>query len=91
MRTLLLLSGLAVGTTLALAPTHARAANADHPYQNVDHSNDNGNNTGDSKVEGLNAAQLDENQKPPYQQSPSIVVTQPPGTASSTVITRPAR
>ena len=89
MRTIVLLSGLALGTTLALAPMHVRAANADHPYQNVDHSNDNGNNTGDSKVEGLNAAQLDENQRSPMQ-APSVVLTQPPGTASAVVVP-PAR
>ena len=79
MRTIILLSGLALGTAVALAPGQGRAANAGHPYQNVDHSNDKGNDTGDSKVEGLNAAQLDENQKPPVH-APSVVVTQPPGT-----------
>ena len=46
------------------APLGARAANADHPYQNVDHSNDAGNNTGDSQVDRLNQAQLNSNGVP---------------------------
>ncbi len=41
----------------------AMAANADQPYKNVDKRNDSGNDTGDSRVDGLNRAQLDENQK----------------------------
>ena len=40
------------------APAVALAANADHPYQNIDHSNDAGNNTGDARVDRLNQAQL---------------------------------
>ena len=86
MRTILLLSGLALGTALTLAPGQVQAANADHPYQKVDKSNDKGNDTGDSKVESLNAAQLDENQKPPAQ-PPSVIVAQPPGA----VVVAPAR
>lgn len=38
------------------------AANADQPHQNVDHSNDAGNSTGNSKVDALNRGQLDQNQ-----------------------------
>jgi hypothetical protein len=51
------------GATMALAPPGAHAANADNPYGNVDHRNDAGNDTGDSRVDGLNANQLNENYK----------------------------
>jgi hypothetical protein len=44
----------------ALAPS-AHAANARHPYSNVNHANDAGNDTGDSQVDQLNSAQLDQN------------------------------
>ncbi len=53
----------------ALAP-QAHAAHAGAPYTNVDHSNDAGNNTGDSEVEKLNEAQLDKNYHPPAQPQP---------------------
>jgi hypothetical protein len=43
---------------LLLAPAAAWAANARHPYSNVNHANDAGNDTGDSQVEALNQAQL---------------------------------
>ncbi len=36
----------------------ARAANADHPYSNINPQNDAGNDTGDSRVDALNQAQL---------------------------------
>jgi hypothetical protein len=52
---------LVVGTGLAFAPRPALAAHAGAPYTNVDHSNDAGNDTGDSRVEGLNASQLNQN------------------------------
>ncbi|WP_158741998.1 hypothetical protein [Acidisphaera sp. L21] len=53
---------LALAGALALAaPLAAHAANADHPYQNVDRRNDAGNNTGDSQVDRLNQSQLDNN------------------------------
>ena len=55
---------LAFGFGLALAPWPALAAHAGAPYTNVDPSNDRGNDTGDSQVEGLNQRQLDQN----YQQ-----------------------
>lgn len=42
------------------------AADAAHPYSNIDHSNDAGNDTGDSQVETLNQQQLDENYQGPY-------------------------
>ena len=82
MKTALLLSMLAAGS-FALASAPACAANADHPYQNVDPSNDKGNDTGDSQVDKLNSGQLDENQHPQSQQfatpaAPSAVVA-PPG------------
>ena len=52
---------LVVGSGLAFAPRPALAAHAGAPYTNVDHSNDAGNDTGDSQVEGLNARQLNQN------------------------------
>jgi hypothetical protein len=52
---------LALGIILASAPQPALAANAGAPYTNVDPSNDRGNDTGDSKVEGLNKTQSDQN------------------------------
>jgi hypothetical protein len=60
----LVVSGL---PAFALAPTAAFAAHAGAPYTNVDHSNDAGNDTGDSRVEGLNSAQLNENYSGPLQ------------------------
>ena len=41
-------------------------ADADHPYSNIDRSNDAGNDTGDSQVDRLNAQQLNENYRGPY-------------------------
>jgi hypothetical protein len=52
------------GALLLAAPIAAHAANADHPYSNVDHRNDAGNNTGDSQVDRLNQAQLETNGSP---------------------------
>ena len=46
------------------APLAAHAANADHPYQNIDPRNDAGNNTGDYRVDRLNRAQLRSNGVP---------------------------
>ena len=48
-----------LASALALGSVPALAANADHPYTNIDHSNDKGNNTGDSQVDKLNQAQID--------------------------------
>jgi hypothetical protein len=72
-----------LGLGTALAPSYAHAANANNPYGNVDHSNDMGNDTGDSQVEGLNAQQLDENYRGPVQVrppagAPMVVPAQPP-------------
>ncbi len=70
---------------LALAPSSVLAAHAGDPYRNVDHSNDMGNDTGDSKVEGLNAGQLDENYRGPVElRSPAAnpqTAQTPPGYA----------
>ena len=41
------------------------AANADQPYQNVDKTNDKGNDTGNGRVDTLNRGQLDQNQAAP--------------------------
>jgi hypothetical protein len=90
MRMTVLLPILVLATVLALAPRTGWGANADHPYQNVDPSNDKGNNTGDAKVEDLNASQLDENQKPPAQ-PPSVVFTQPGGGVTTQGVVQPAR
>ena len=53
-----------VALALAFPAVPALAANADHPQENVDKSNDKGGPTGDSKVDDLNKGQLDENQTP---------------------------
>ena len=46
---------------LALCASPTLAANARHPYQNIDPRVDAGNDTGDALVEELNRRQLDEN------------------------------
>ena len=43
----------------ALAPSVAQAANARHPYRNINHANDRGNRTGDAATDRLNQQQLD--------------------------------
>ncbi len=66
----------------------AQAANADHPYSNVNPANDKGNDTGDSRVPDLNAGQLNQNYKGPLElRAPSTqgqvagtVQTVPPAT-----------
>ena len=58
---------LVVGTGYLLAPVAAHAAHAGAPYTNVDHSNDLGNDTGDSRVDKLNGSQLNENYHGPLQ------------------------
>jgi hypothetical protein len=60
--------GVVFGAGYLLAPTPAQAANAGAPYTNVDRSNDRGNDTGDSRVDGLNSAQLDGNYRGPVEQ-----------------------
>ena len=52
----------AIAATLAggaIAPA-AYAANAKHPYKNVNHANDAGNRTGDMATDKLNQQQLDQ-------------------------------
>jgi hypothetical protein len=56
--------------TIALTRSDAHAADAANPYGNIDHRNDNGNDTGDSRVGGLNSAQLNENYKGPVELRP---------------------
>lgn len=87
------LATFAIGASLTLAQMSAFAANADNPYGNVDHRNDAGNDTGDSKIDGLNAQQLNQNYKGPLElRTPSQpivlmpaqpdVVTVPPTTTA---------
>ena len=58
-----------------LLATPVWAANARNPYGNVNHANDAGNDTGDSQVQALNQAQLDQAQAPsapyPYSYAPA--------------------
>ena len=75
---------------LALTPSPVLAAHAGAPYTNVDPSNDKGNDTGDSQVEGLNSGQLDETYRGPMQlrtpatqtPAPPAPVVQPPATTT---------
>ena len=70
--------------SLALAPAAGYAANADQPYSNIDRSNDRGNETGDSRVDGLNSAQLNQNYRGPAElRAPA----NPPAGPSTVVIT----
>lgn len=60
------------------------AANADSPYSNIDRRNDAGNDTGDKRVDGLNANQLNGNYTGAVQpRAPST--TQAPASASPQV------
>ncbi|HEY0181617.1 MAG TPA: hypothetical protein VGC09_02315 [Rhodopila sp.] len=64
MKQILVAAGLVVigaGAAITVGPSVAFAANAGDPYGNVDHRNDAGNDTGDSRVDGLNANQSNEN------------------------------
>ena len=74
---------LVVGAGFAFAQHQALAAHAGAPYTNVDHSNDAGNNTGDSQVEDLNARQLNQNywhnaQQPGGVPNPPTIAPQAP-------------
>jgi hypothetical protein len=51
---------LVMGIGYLLMPMQALAAHAGAPYTNVDHSNDIGNDTGDSRVDSLNSGQLNQ-------------------------------
>ncbi|MEJ0015977.1 MAG: hypothetical protein WDN25_05325 [Acetobacteraceae bacterium] len=93
-RTLLRALAVAALPMMALAPSAGFAANAGDPYRNVDRSNDLGNDTGDSRVEGLNSTQLNQNYQGPVDlRAPSTAQPAPqvtPGSPQVTVIT-PAR
>ena len=82
-------AAIALAPAFAFAPA-AFAANARAPYSNVDHSNDMGNDTGDSKVEGLNAQQLNENYHGPLQMRPpansQAPVSSPPTVAAPLMV-----
>ena len=54
------------------------AANADSPYSNIDRRNDKGNDTGDSKVDQLNAGQLNRNYTGPYTDRPANATPEAP-------------
>ncbi len=58
-----MLATLTLVAAPALVPAVAHAAHAGAPYKNVDKRNDAGNDTGDSKVDELNAQQLNQNYK----------------------------
>ena len=60
-KTAALFAALALVATPALLPSVAHAAHAGAPYKNVDKRNDAGNDTGDSRVDDLNARQLNQN------------------------------
>jgi hypothetical protein len=80
MKTVALLPALALAAGVALAPAAGYAAHAGSPYANVDKKVDQGNDTGDSKVDDLNAAQLNQNyhgQNPGDQSGAAM----PPGAA----------
>jgi hypothetical protein len=77
---------LALAPALAFTASPALAAHAGAPYTNVDHSNDAGNDTGDSKVDGLNAGQLNENYRGPLQLRAPAAPAQP----QTTIIQTPA-
>ena len=76
----------AIGVAALAMPAPALAADAAAPYSNVDHRNDAGNDTGDRKVDRLNAGQLDEAQ--PRQQA-APVTTMPGSPPLSTVVVVP--
>ena len=57
-------TGLALAVVVGFGMNTARAADASHPYSNVDHAVDAGNNTGDSQVDQLNEQQLQKNAQP---------------------------
>lgn len=53
------MKAFAVVLALLTVAGPALAANARHPNRNVDHRNDRGGDTGDSRVDQLNQQQLD--------------------------------
>ena len=75
MKIALILSALALSAGLAAQPV--LAADARSPYKGVNHKDDAGNDTGDSKVDELNAAQLDSNYYKTHQAPPAGAVVVP--------------
>lgn len=61
MKITFMLAAFALVAVPALMPSVAHAAHAGAPYKNVNKKTDKGNDTGDSKVDQLNAQQLNEN------------------------------
>jgi hypothetical protein len=59
-----MMKGMMIAAALAALPAAGYAADARHPYSNIDHRVDAGNDTGDSRVEALNAAQLQSTRRP---------------------------
>ena len=78
MRFTIVSAASALALALVSFPHGASAANAHNPYGNINHRNDAGNDTGDSRVDTLNAAQLNENYKGPYYYPSGQVVAAPP-------------
>jgi hypothetical protein len=76
MKSALVLAALALAAGASLRPAYAAHAGA--PYTNVDHKNDAGNDTGDSKVDDLNAAQLNNNYYQSHPAPPPGAVVVPP-------------
>ena len=74
------LTVLAAASALAVLPAAAMAANAQHPYTNINRRVDAGNNTGDSQVDALNQQQLNKNGTPGTVGQPGPG-TPPPGSA----------
>jgi len=70
--------GFLLALCVGAAPA-ALAANATHPYSNIDHRNDAGNDTGDARVDALNAAQLDGAGGPRSRFVPGIATIYPGG------------
>jgi hypothetical protein len=62
MKTVIMIAALALASGAAIRPAYAAHAGA--PYTNVDKKNDAGNDTGDSMVDQLNAAQLNQGAAP---------------------------
>ena len=62
MKTIIAIAALALASGAAVRPAYAAHAGA--PYANVDKRNDAGNDTGDSQIDALNAAQLNQGATP---------------------------
>lgn len=77
----ILFASAALALAISAAPA-AMAANAKTPYKNIDRSNDAGNNTGDTDIDKLNSAQLDQNYKGPYYPVQPGAAVPPPAAGS---------